>query len=215
MARQTEQVQFDYDSAPKGRERFPKSYLNAEVTVAEIRHADDGRAVFHLEGAICGPHRDGTDAYDGHPVYLDWYIGTDDDPEAEDPKTWQVADKKNLDETERKRAVGHDMSVENLISCLKAAKLTKGAGRGTAPWVLFPDLEGETLCIEFGERTGKDGVTRQTYSFHEKGAREPQLMGRAAPPRRREAEEPPAPRRGPRAVEPEDEPEELPRRRRA
>lgn len=217
MARQQQAAEFDYDSAAKSRELFEKSYLNVEVTEAEVRHADDGRAIFHFAGVVCGPHRDGTDRYDGHPVYKDWYIGTEDDPEAEDPKTWATTDKAGLDDEQKGFAFSHDRDVASLIQCLKAAKLTKGTGKGVPPWELFPDLEGEVVCINFGEGTSKKtGKSYQTMTFYAKGERDPQLLGRAAgaAPRRREPEEAPT-RRGPRAVEPEavEEEEERPRRR--
>lgn len=173
-------AQFNYDDAPKGRENLPRMYANVEIDEATRKEGDRG-TYFALEGHICKPHADGTAAHDGKPVYISFNVGHEDDPDAEDPKTW----------TKDNDVIASRIAVQDMIGLLVAAGLTKGEGRGVHPADLFPDLEGKKVCIFFG--TNKKGY--QTHRFYPLGEREPMVVGSEGEPapRARKAVEPAEP----------------------
>lgn len=151
---------YNYDDAPKGRETFPRMYANVEIDTAERKDGDRG-TYFALEGHICKPHADGTLVHDGKPVYISFNVGHENDPDAEDPKTWT------------KENTVNGFIVASMIELLKASGLTKGEGRGVHPAELFPDLEGKKVTVFFA--TNKKGY--QTQRFYTLGEREPMIVG--------------------------------------
>lgn len=219
MARRDErEEEFDYGSVPKRGQLFEKGYYLEEFEDPKEDATDDGRKTFRVQARIVD-FGTKTDTVDGMPVYYTFYVGTEDDPDAADPKTW--ADRQNY-------------GARDMIELLTAAKLVKG-DRGAPPWKLFADLDGRK-AIDFmssyiAKKGAKKGESVQTHQFYQEGDRKPGPVGEddggkkggkrevavvdeEPPKRKREAEvvdeEPP---RRAKAAEVTDE--EPPRRRRA
>lgn len=158
---------FDWGVIPKGGFMYPRMYADIRVDTIEKRHGDDGILCLVAECSIMAPAE-----YEDSKTYVRFYVGTEDDPDAEDPQTWDV--RKDTD-------IRHKISVQECRDFLVAAGLTKGEGLGKSPVDLWDDLEGVELGIFFSKRVAKKGDRKgdefQTMKFYKAGDREAELLG--------------------------------------
>lgn len=198
---------YNYDDAPKAqRFLYPNGYAKVEIESHEEVSSQAGNKGFVAVGRIVDAGKKG-EQFEGNPVFLRFYVGHEDDPDAEDPKTW----------SKDNEAKGSKFAVAQLIKFLVACELTKGEGRGKPPWVLFDEVDGAELIVRFTKRTNKKtGEDEQNYDFFKVGDREPEMLGEVADGgkrKKREAEEEEEDERPTRRRrEEDDEEEEKPKR---
>lgn len=198
------QEDFDYDKVPKRGDLFPNGHYLSEVESHETGALDDGRRTFGIVARIKEVGK-ATDTYEGQTVYHTFYVGTDEDPDAELAETWH--DRRNS-------------GAGQMVEFLRACGLTKGEGKGVPPWVLFDDVDGcefidlMTKGVK-GKQSANPGAPKQNHKYYLPSEREPGLIGEEGGPTRRTrpAAEPVRGRKAePEPVEEEEE-EELPPRR--
>lgn len=177
---------------------YESGYYNMDIETCEVGVTTKGHKQYRASCRITEPRE-----FKGQMYFARFVVGTEDDPDAEDPNTW--------------KAFGA-MRLKNFLD--------KAGAKDGHPDKVFPDLEGESICAQLGKKTQTKGdyagTENQTDRWFKIGEREPGLIGQAAGgngtarTRRHEPveeDEPAAPARRGRPAADEDE-DEGPRRAR-
>jgi hypothetical protein len=152
---------FDWD-AVRSDKSYPTGYYNAVVDEVVINHTSNGNKQYAF---TC--HLDAPDDFKGLPYYERITVGTEDDPDADDPKTWAT-----------------NFGCGRFKGFMEAC----GVKLKGLPDDIVKSSEGQSLCLKLGQKTQTKGEyageIQQTSRFYKVGDREPGLIGVEDTPRR-------------------------------
>ena len=156
--------EFDWDNV-RSDKAYNKGYYNAEIIEADIKHSTNGFKQYIFTCNLTEPVE-----FNGMPYYERITVGNEEDPDAEDPKTWAT-----------------NFGCGRYKAFLKACGLTlKGW-----PDEMVKKTEGAKLCLKLGQKVQTKGEyageIQQTSQFYRVGERDPGLLADEGEPRRKRA----------------------------